>query len=220
MLDLVLAAAIHLAQVPSAAATPPTHQQVVVVHTSSARATVGTLETYAWRNGAWHRVLGPVRAYVGAEGIGTGSEWHSRTPAGVHTLTEGFGWDANPGTRMPYQKVGNAAWWVSDVHSSAYNTMQFCKPAACAFDTESSERLASIAVYRHAMVIDYNRWPARSGSGSAFFLHESAGAPTAGCVAINADVLSRVMRWLRPGAHPIISIGVGSTAYRPVGTSA
>ena len=59
------------------------------------------------------------------------------------------------------------------------------------------------------MVIDYNRWPAVSGAGSAFFLHVTNGAPTAGCVAIDRGSLTAIMRWLTPGARPLISIGVG-----------
>jgi len=216
MLSLIAAAAIYVALPPAA----PEHRQVLVVTTASPAATVGTLEAYTWRRGSFHRTLGPVRAFVGSEGIGRGSEWHSRTPSGVFTLTEGFGWAANPGTDMPYRKVGSSAWWVSDTTSPAYNTMQFCRPSTCSFDTSVSEPLASIAVYRHAMVFDYNRSPIKSGAGSAFFLHESAGAPTEGCVAINGDALERVMRWLRPGATPVISIAVGARAYAPISSTA
>ena len=212
MLMLMAAAALFVAQPPAA----PEHRQVLIVTTASSTATVGTLEAYTWRRGSFHRTLGPVTAYVGSEGIGKASEWRSRTPSGVFTMTEGFGWAADPGTDMPYRKVGLSAWWVSDTTSPAYNTMQFCRPSACTFETGVSERLASIPVYRHAMVINYNRNPIRSGAGSAFFLHESAGEPTAGCVAINGNALTRIMKWLRPGAAPVISIAVGSKAYAPV----
>jgi hypothetical protein len=68
------------------------------------------------------------------------------------------------------------------------------------------------AVYAHAVVIDYNRFPVRAGAGSAFFLHVTNGRPTAGCVAIASSSLDYVMRWLNPAAHPVISIGVGSQA--------
>ena len=212
----MVAATIFMAQPPS----PPAHRQVIVVTTASSAATVGTLEAYTWSRGSFRRTLGPVTAYVGSEGIGHGSEWHSRTPRGVFTLTEGFGWAPNPGTDMPYRKVGMSAWWVSDTKAPTYNTMQFCRPSACQFDTNVSEPLASISVYRHAMVIDYNRSPITSGAGSGFFLHESAGVATAGCVAINGDALTRVMRWLRPGAAPVISIAVGSKAYAPISSIA
>jgi hypothetical protein len=44
----------------------------------------------------------------------------------------------------------------------------------------------------------------------------SFGSATEGCVAIREGVLDRVMRWLAPNLHPIISIGVGSKALAPV----
>ena len=58
------------------------------------------------------------------------------------------------------------------------------------------------------MVIDYNRG-GTPGAGSAFFLHVSNGAPTAGCVAIPAGSLEALLTWLDPGARPLIAIGVG-----------
>lgn len=56
---------------------------------------------------------------------------------------------------------------------------------------------------------DHNRRPVVRGAGSAFFLHIANGSPTAGCVAIDQGSLQAVLRWLRPGAAPVISIGVG-----------
>jgi len=47
------------------------------------------------------------------------------------------------------------------------------------------------------------------GAGSAFFLHITNGAPTAGCVATDRAALQSLMRWLQPAASPVIAIGVG-----------
>ena len=57
-------------------------------------------------------------------------------------------------------------------------------------------------------MIDYNRG-GTPGAGSAFFLHVSNAAPTAGCVAIDGGSLAALLRWLDPGASPRIAIGVG-----------
>ena len=62
------------------------------------------------------------------------------------------------------------------------------------------------------MVIDYDPFPVRAGAGFAFFLHVTNGEPTAGCVAVDANSLNVIMRWLLPSTHPVISIGVGSVA--------
>jgi len=44
----------------------------------------------------------------------------------------------------------------------------------------------------------------------------SDGLPTQGCVAIAANQLNTVMRWLKPSMDPVISIGVGAQALAPV----
>ena len=61
--------------------------------------------------------------------------------------------------------------------------------------------------YRHAVVIDYNRFPVVPGRGSAIFLHVWNANPTSGCVAIDFDRLVEIMRWLDPAKHPKIAIG-------------
>jgi L,D-peptidoglycan transpeptidase YkuD (ErfK/YbiS/YcfS/YnhG family) len=48
--------------------------------------------------------------------------------------------------------------------------------------------------------------PAVPGRGSAIFLHVAVGA-TAGCVSLPETELVRLLRWLRPSAHPAIHIG-------------
>ncbi|WP_369137788.1 L,D-transpeptidase family protein [Modestobacter versicolor] len=58
------------------------------------------------------------------------------------------------------------------------------------------------------MVIDHNRG-GTPGAGSAFFLHVTDGAPTAGCVAVDRAAMQQLLRWLDPAATPVISIGVG-----------
>ena len=78
-----------------------------------------------------------------------------------------------------------------------------CWPGSCSFNTAVSENLYQAGyVYSYAVVIDYNRFPARAGAGSAFFLHVTDGGPTAGCVSIPAANLVSLMRWLSPNAHP------------------
>ena len=189
-----------------------TAQQLVTVVADSPTATTAVLT--AWqRTGAfwddWTIAHGPVTAYVGADGIGKASETTSRTPAGVWTLTEAFGIQANDGTRLPYRQVGTSDWWVSDVKSPLYNTYYHCDPGTCPFNEAAGEDLGKAGqVYDHAVVIDYNRKPVVAGAGSAFFLHISGGRPTAGCVAIPADDLKAVMAWLDPAQQPVIDIGV------------
>jgi L,D-peptidoglycan transpeptidase YkuD (ErfK/YbiS/YcfS/YnhG family) len=182
--------------------------QVVTVVASSAGASTATLTAWQRTAGGWTTVLGPVRARVGAAGVGRASESSTRTPAGTFTLTEAFGRAGNPGTALPYRVVDGDDWWVSDVHSTRYNQYAECAPGSCDFDEAAGENLAEEPAYAHAVVIDYNRG-GTPGAGSAFFLHVSNGAATAGCVAIDAGSLGDLLRWLDPSARPLIAIGVG-----------
>jgi L,D-peptidoglycan transpeptidase YkuD (ErfK/YbiS/YcfS/YnhG family) len=183
--------------------------QVVTVVAPSARSTTAKLTAWQLGPSGWAAVLGPVPARVGSAGIGAASESTTRTPAGAFTLTEAFGRAGNPGAALPYRVVDGQDWWVSDVDSPLYNQHARCAPGTCPFNEGAGENLSSAgAVYDHAVVIDYNR-AGVPGAGSAFFLHVSNGAPTAGCVAIDGGSLTEVLRWLDPGARPLIAIGVG-----------
>lgn len=196
------------------------HEQVITVRVDHTWSTSGVLEAWKWspRLGEYRRVLGPVRAFVGTDGVGKASEYVSRTPAGVFSLTEAFGRNANPGTTLPYRRVGYSDWWVSDVDSAKYNTLQSCSPGSwCGFDQGSSEQLGAISLYDYAVVIDYNRSPVVAGKGSAFFLHITEYAPTQGCISVEESALLRLLKWLKPTRNPIISIGVGDKAYAPLG---
>jgi L,D-peptidoglycan transpeptidase YkuD (ErfK/YbiS/YcfS/YnhG family) len=142
--------------------------------------------------------------------VGTASEDTSRTPAGTFTLSEGFGRAGNPGTALPYRVIDAADWWVSDRTSGLYNQHARCAPGTCPFSERAGEHLLDAgSSYNYAVVIDYNRWPAVAGKGSAFFLHVTNGAATAGCVAVPQSSLVAILKWLDPAARPLISIGVG-----------
>ena len=193
--------------------------QLVTVVASSTSSTTGTLQAWQRDASGWHRSGPSVPAWLGSDGL----SWHpsesiSATPIGSFTLTQAFGHDPNPGTGLPYFQTTPADWWISQ-QGPYYNTHQRCS-SSCPFDTSSdananpNEHLYyETPYYDYAVVIDYNTSNAPGGvvwpDGSAFFLHVTVGAPTAGCVAIPADQLVRILRWLSPSQHPRILIGLG-----------
>jgi L,D-peptidoglycan transpeptidase YkuD (ErfK/YbiS/YcfS/YnhG family) len=182
--------------------------QVITVVAASKTSTTATLTAWTRQGTGWHADIGPITANIGSAGVGAASETTSRTPAGVHGLTEAFGIAGNNGTKLPYFQVDDSDWWVSDAASPAYNTHVRCAPGACTFNEKAGERLAAAgSVYNHAVVINYNRGPVTPGAGSAFFLHVSNGRPTAGCVSVPAAQLDAIMRWLDPAQRPVINIG-------------
>lgn len=200
---------------PGISAAPPADPaQVITVSVESFTSTTGTLEAWERRGEDFTRVRGPIPVYVGEEGVGRASEHRSRTPRGVFTLTEAFGLARDPGTALPYTRVGLSHWWVSDVKSPHYNQMRTCSPgASCGFLQSRSEQLGAVDAYRYAIVIDYNRDPVLAGRGSAFFLHVTEDKPTQGCISMDRAELKWLLRWLTPADDPVISINIGDSAY-------
>ncbi len=193
---------------PALGVAPP-GTQVVTVSAPSAGSTTARLTAWERVGDGWRVAVGPVTARIGSAGVGAASEGSTRTPAGTFRLTEAFGRAGNPGTALPYRRVDGDDWWVSDVNSPRYNRYAECAPGTCDFDERAGENLyAQGPVYDQAVVIDYNR-QGRPGAGSAFFLHIGNGKATAGCVAIDQYALEKLMRWLQPGAQPVIAMGVG-----------
>ena len=197
---------------PAAGAASTIHYQVVTVRAVSATATTAQLDLWQLApTGGYTHVAGPIGAYVGELGMGVAHEGIPRTPVGVFGLTQAFGNQPYNGTKLPYFQAGPDDWWDGESGTPAYNTHvhQSASPGP------ASENLYYAgAVYAHAVVIDYNRFPVVAGAGSAFFLHVTNGQPTAGCVAISAYALNVVMHWLDPARHPVISIGVGAQATK------
>jgi L,D-peptidoglycan transpeptidase YkuD (ErfK/YbiS/YcfS/YnhG family) len=191
-----------------------TATRVITVVGRSTRSTTATLQAWTKASGGgWLKYGSAVTAHVGADGLSTqASEYRSATPIGSFTLTQAFGHYANPGTALPYLHTNANDWWISQA-GPLYNTHQRCS-SGCAFrrGAPNEHLYYETPYYNYAVVIDYNTRNApggvRQGAGSAFFLHVTDGAATAGCVAIGQSKLISLLRWLRPTAHPRILIGV------------
>jgi L,D-peptidoglycan transpeptidase YkuD (ErfK/YbiS/YcfS/YnhG family) len=187
-----------------AAAYPTTANQLITVRTSSPTATVGLLRAYDRVNGAWKLRIGPVTARVGAAGIGQASEGSTRTPAGDWRMTEAFGRQSDPGTKMSYFKADRYDWWGGDSTKPTYNR----HVRSVSSPGPGSENLYYTgAAYDYAAVIGYNLEQV-PGAGSAFFLHVSNGTPTLGCVAVSKTTMVQLLRWMDPAKNPWIRIGV------------
>jgi L,D-peptidoglycan transpeptidase YkuD (ErfK/YbiS/YcfS/YnhG family) len=187
--------------------------QVITVTAPYSSSTTATLQRWTKDGSGWRKVGHSVPAHLGSAGMSAHTnEGLSATPEGSFTLTQAFGHDANPGTRLPYLHTQPDDWWISQA-GPLYNTHQRCA-SHCGFTQgDPNEHLYyETPYYNYAVVIDYNTRNSptgvRQGAGSAFFLHVSVGEPTAGCVSILSDDLVKVLRWLVPSANPRILIGV------------
>ncbi len=187
-------------------------RQIITVDAHGSYATV-----VAWqlRAGGWHQVVATTAARVGTNGVvpaATRTQGTGTTPGGTFTLTEAFGIDANPGTKMPYHHVISDDWWVEDNNSAYYNQMRRASQGGFdtslpPSDTNSSEHLINYSTqYRYVVVIDFNRWPAVRYRGAGIFLHVNGPGSTAGCVSVPLATMISIIDWLDPAQHPRIAI--------------
>ncbi|MDV4151684.1 hypothetical protein R0131_12700 [Clostridium sp. AL.422] len=155
-------------------------------------------------NGQW-RLVDKVSARLGQNGMKSASEVYEMdkcTPTGIYSLTEAFGIYADPGTALRYRQLEGSEYWVDDINSEYYNTMQFGEPNG---RWSSAEKLIDYpGYYNYSLVIDYNRWPVIPGKSSAIFLHCDVGSYTYGCVAIPEQNLVNILQKLDPEKDPFI----------------
>lgn len=181
---------------------------MIVVTSPKASDTTATLTAFEKAaDGKWSTFAGPVKAYVGSQGIGEPKDNVPRTPEGTFALDQAFGRDANPGTKMPYFQATTNDWWDSNMKSATYNThVQGRSPGG-----DSENLYNSGPVYDYAVNIAHN--PQRTpGKASAMFLHVTNGEPTQGCVAIDKETMKKILVWLDPAKDPKITIGVNKAA--------
>ncbi|MHC5253136.1 LysM peptidoglycan-binding domain-containing protein [Listeria kieliensis] len=164
--------------------------QIVTVVASGSSAQV---KLWQKANGTWKQSLSTA-GHVGSQGVGTGSEYASRTPRGAYGLSFAFG-THNPGTKLPFRTITKNSYWISNVNDPQYNTWQERSNGSSSKD----EHLADYPTqYEYAMALAYNNGV---GGGSAIFLHVDNGRPTAGCISVPRSSMQQLMRTIHSGAY-------------------
>lgn len=124
------------------------------------------------------------------------------SPAGVFRLPFAFGDAPTADFKLRYVPVTESLLAVDDPQSRFYN--QIIDPAEVTKDWTSTEFMRrEDGLYRHGIMVAHN--PANlPGAGSCIFMHlwRGPGQPTAGCTAMSAENLLRVLRWLDPALEP------------------
>ncbi|HVV77507.1 MAG TPA: L,D-transpeptidase family protein [Mycobacteriales bacterium] len=188
--------------------------QVISVVSGEYGATSATVRAFAKRNGRWHQVFGPWRAWIGYNGFaprGAKREGDGRTPSGSYTFSFFFGVDRDPGgVHYPWRHAHRYDVWDDDSSSPRYNEWVNTRRHSAG---RSPEPLHVVPAYRDVAVIDYNttRTP---GRGSAIFLHVTHHSATNGCVSLPRSEVIALLRWLRPSHQPRIIMGTAATVTR------
>lgn len=165
---------------------------------------------------SWSVVRGPIACSVGANGVarpGEKVEGDKMTPSGTYTLSEALGRDAKVNTKLAYRQATDNDAWDERPDSPTYN--QWVSGDAAKGLTE---RLgADSELMRVCIVVDYNRWPAVPGKGSAIFIHRAHpdGAGTLGCIGFDKEDLDWLLATLDPAKTPRVVIVRGDNASKP-----
>lgn len=144
----------------------------------------------AWEGTVWQPVL-ICTVYTGREGLGKEREGDGKTPVGVFKITQAFGIKENPGTELPYTRVGETLYWSEE--PDTYNQMVDVRELGR--QEMRGEHLMEYAPqYHYALALDYNKegvYP----KGSAIFLHVKGENPyTAGCLAVSEMQMKRILQ--------------------------
>ncbi|SHI73878.1 L,D-transpeptidase family protein [Parasporobacterium paucivorans] len=173
--------------------------QMIVVSAQGSSAVISMHEKSV--DGSWKEILS-TNGWVGENGVGQASEYDTKTPSGIYSLSFAFGIKEKPVTELFYTKVDDSYYWVDDVDSSFYN--KFVSLNEVVKDWDSAEHIIECGkAYNYVIPIDYNleRVP---GNGSAMFLHVSTGEPTGGCVSVPESDMLFILQNIHSGCIILI----------------
>jgi L,D-peptidoglycan transpeptidase YkuD (ErfK/YbiS/YcfS/YnhG family) len=106
-----------------------------------------------------------------------------------------------PATQLPVRPIHADDGWCEDPGDRRYN-----RPIRLTAEASGDRLRRSDALYDMVIEIDHNVRPRVPGRGSAVFIHVARPglAPTAGCVAMPAQALRRLLRRLGHGTRIVI----------------
>jgi L,D-peptidoglycan transpeptidase YkuD (ErfK/YbiS/YcfS/YnhG family) len=159
-----------------------------------------------FRSQGWLMANGrPIRVAIGRSGIlANKREGDGATPRGVFRLIR-LWWRADrmprPRTRLPVRRIGPRDGWCEDPKNRLYN-----RPIHVA-ESDGGDRLwRQDRLYDLIIELDHNTRPRVAGRGSAVFMHVARDGflPTAGCVALQAPRLQKLLERIGPATRIVI----------------
>jgi L,D-peptidoglycan transpeptidase YkuD (ErfK/YbiS/YcfS/YnhG family) len=204
---------------------PSSAKQLIVVSSRSydPPGYLATFRTFQRANASspWKPVFKTWRAEIGSGDLVNVRHFGDHaTPTGVFTIAlRMYGNQPNPGgLHYAYHRLVCGDWWDEDPYSSEYNQFVHVPCGTTpSFGSWSEALWTETLAYPYLAVLKTNNDPTISGSdapGAGIFLHHWMSAPTEGCVALPLGDLLHVLRWLRPGQHPVIEIGTDAEIGR------
>jgi L,D-peptidoglycan transpeptidase YkuD (ErfK/YbiS/YcfS/YnhG family) len=148
----------------------------------------------------------PIPVALGRGGVRANKrEGDGATPRGIFRLKR-LWWRADrhprPVTRLPVRRIEHADGWCEDPRDRHYNQHVTVPKGS------NADRLArNDQLYDFIIEIDHNTRPRVAGRGSAVFIHVARPgfSPTAGCVALTAPALRRLLAKVGPRTRIIVA---------------
>jgi L,D-peptidoglycan transpeptidase YkuD (ErfK/YbiS/YcfS/YnhG family) len=163
-------------------------------------------ENLEYRDGRLYWSRGSAAAAVGRAGVKADKhEGDGATPAGIYPLVSIlYRADriAPPQSRLPVKPLAPSDGWVDEPSDANYN-----RPVSLPYPASTEQMWREDDLYDALVVIGYNMQPVVPGAGSAIFLHIATPdfAPTAGCVAVEREILLGMLPLLGPGSKIAIT---------------
>ena len=160
------------------------------------------VENLEYRGGRLRWSRGNAVAAVGRGGVKADKhEGDGATPAGIYPLVSILYRPdrlAAPRSRLPVKPLTPSDGWVDESSDANYN-----RPVSLPYPASAEQMWREDDLYDALVVIGYNMEPIVPGAGSAIFLHIATPdfAPTAGCVAVQKEVLLGLLPLLGPGSQ-------------------
>ena len=196
-------------------------RQLVLVEIPDWNSLHGELRTFERSDRGWRAIAPAQPVVIGRAGAAWGTGLHAaqpgpvkkegdgRSPAGVFAIGSAFGYAPKETTALPYLALGPDDWCIDVTGSPLYNRIVDARAVGKEAVEGSSEPMRRDLhangdnAYAVGFVIEHNANGA-PGAGSCIFAHvwKSADSGTAGCTAMPIDAMRRLLRWLRPDAHP------------------
>jgi D-alanyl-D-alanine dipeptidase len=197
-------------------------RQLIVVTSDRWSDNHGTLALLERGPGSqWRRVAADVQVMLGRKGLAWGVGLHpqphtkregdGKAPAGLFELDQIFGSDARPPSRQfQYQQLTETSEGIDDSASRWYNRLvdRAQLPERERDWTRSEKVRASNPIFRWVVTVKHN-WQQQPELGSCIYIHgwQARGVATAGCTAMAAPDLERLVRWLDARKRPLLLQG-------------
>jgi L,D-peptidoglycan transpeptidase YkuD (ErfK/YbiS/YcfS/YnhG family) len=210
----------------ASAASDPLHnsRQCILVLAPNWSSTTGTLRAFERTSATseWKMRGNAIPVVLGKKGLAWGSglveannasaprkiEGDNRVPAGIFRLGPAFGYATAHEARwikLPYVQSTSQSEGIDDPRSRYYNRLVDRSKVARVDWRTSEKMLRADDLYKWGFFVAHNP-RATPGAGSCIFFHiwKSSSTATTGCAAMSARDLVRLLRWLDPGAHPVL----------------